>query len=330
MIFNKSDNGAEELKKLLGFLYASNNFDNIATDVMLAQEDLAADISQAVMDKAETHYQSEHFGTGGEYLLLDKLVEHIQLPVAYYAYANFAAHTDVSHGDDGRKVVIDSDNQKMAWEWMIDRDDEAVINKAHKTTDRLIAFLEKNAEAITEWKNSDARKIANGLMIQNAKIFNEIFPIDNSRRFFIKILPFIREAERRHIVPVLGQTRYNDMLDALKAGTYTDDDNVLMLVRVPLAYYSLSTAVKRLSVKILPNGIFQDYINDRLSRKASAVADAGTRNAVAQILFDDATFELQNLQKALAALDAEAESLTYEPPAPDKNLANPELKYMRL
>jgi hypothetical protein len=330
MIFNKTDNGAEELKSLLGFLYASNNFSNIATDVMLAQEDLADLISQAVMDKAETHYKSENFGTGGEYALLDKLVAYIQLPVAYYAYANFAAHSDVSHGEDGRKVVIDNENQKMAWEWMIDRDDEAVINKAHKTTDRLIAFLEKNAETITEWKNSDARKIANGLLIQNAKIFNEIFPIDNSRRFFITILPFIREAERRHILPVLGKTRYDDMLTALKSGSFTDPDNILLMVRVPLAYYALSTAVKRLSVRILPNGIFQDYISDRLSRKASAVADAGTRNAVSQLLFDDATFELQNLQKALAALDAEAALIDYDPPSPTKNLANPELKYMRL
>lgn len=329
MIFNKNHNGAAELKSLLGFLYASNTFANIATDVMLAQEDLAEIISQAVMEKAETHYHSANYNTGAQYALLDKLVAHIQLPVAYYAYAAYAAHTDVSHGDDGRKVVIDSENQKMAWEWMIDRDEDAVINKAHKTTDRLISFLEKNAANITEWKDSEARKTANGLIIPTAKVFNQIFPIDNSSRFFITIIPFIAEAQRKHILPVLGPVRYKDVVDALKAGTYTDADNMLMLLRVPLAYFSLSLAVKRLSVRILPNGIFQDYVSDTLSRKAKQPADADTRNAVAQMLYNDATFELQNLQKTIAKLDADAANIDYTPPSPSDYI-KPDNKIFRL
>lgn len=315
MIFNKSNNGADELKKHLGFLYASNSFDNIKTDVMLAQEDMAALISAAVMTKAEAHYQSDNYGTGSTYALLDQLVDHIQLPIAYYAVAAYAAHTDVSHGDDGRKVVIDNENQKIAWQWMIDRDDESIINKAHKTTDRLIGFLETNANAITEWKDSDQRKSANGLMIPNAEIFNKIFPIDRSRRFFQQIVPFIEEAQRKHIKPVLGDL-YADIKTALEAGTYTDADNLLLLIRVPLAYFALSTAARRLSVKMLPNGIFQDYVSDRLDTKARMAAPAKDRNALAAALYQDASFELENLQKELARLKSEAEQTTYTPVDP--------------
>jgi len=90
-------------------------------------------IGQALMDKAQSHYGSTNYNSPDAlYQLLNDIVHYIQLPVAYYAYHNFAAHTDISHGEDGRKVVIDPENQKMAWEWMINRDDNATLNKAHK------------------------------------------------------------------------------------------------------------------------------------------------------------------------------------------------------
>ena len=319
MLFNKNQNGADELKELLGFLYASNNFANIKTDIMLAEEDMTELIGAPVMARAQNHYFSINYGTGGDHQLNDDLVSHIRLPVAYYAYAAFAAHTDVSHGEDGRKVTIDKENQSIAWDWMIDRDDEATINKAHKTTDRLIAFLEKNAETITEWKESGERKAANGLFISTAKIFNDIFPIDNSRRFFMKIIPFIREAERKHILPVLGKTKYDEIKAELEAGTQTNA--LLPLIRVPLAYYSLSLAVQRLSVNLLPNGIFQDYISSNTgNRQGKNPAPTDVRKNIIRLIYDDATFELENLQKELAKIQAEADAVDYEPVSPSAHI----------
>ena len=339
MLFNKNQNGAAELKELLGFLYASNNFANIKTDIMLAEEDMAELIGQPIMVVAQNHYWSDLFGTGDNpqedpnpedpdpeepqpdenpqpsIKQRDELVAHIQLPVAYYAYAAFAAHTDVSHGEDGRKVTIDKENQSIAWDWMIDRDDEATFNKAHKTTDRLIAFLEKNADVFPAWKTSGERKAANGLFISSAKIFNSIFPIDNSRRFFMKIIPFIQEAERKHILPVLGKTKYDEIKAELEAGTQSNA--LLPLIRVPLAYYSLSLAVQRLSVNLLPNGIFQDYISSNTgNRQGRNPAPTDVRKNIIKLIYDDATFELQNLQKELAKIQAAADAVDYEPVSP--------------
>ena len=329
MLFNKSNNGQVELKALLGFLYASNNFDNIKTDIILEEENMIELIGKPVMDKAQAHYNSTNYNTGSTYLLLDNLVHYIQLPVAYYATHNYASHSDVTHGDDGRKVVIDSANEKMAWEWMIARDDEATLNKAHKTTDRLIAFLDANADNITEWKNSDAQKTARGLFINTAKQFSDIFPIDNSRRFFIKILPFILESERKHLLPVLGKTRYDDMKAAILSGNFTDKEDMLLLIRVPLVYYALSLAVKRLSINMLPNGIFQDYISDRLSMKARQPAPTDVRREVGHSFLADADLELQNLQKEISKLDAEAALIDYVPVDPIAHI-DPEAQIFRI
>jgi hypothetical protein len=209
-------------------------------------------------------------------------------------------------------VRIDVENEKMAWDWMIDRDDEATLNKAHKTTDRLISYLETFRESIPEWKNSDAQKLARSLFINTAKDFDYIFPIDNSRRFFLKILPFMRESERKFLLPVLGKTRFDAMKAAIQSGSFTDEENILQLIKVPLVYFTLSIAVKRLSINMHPSGIFQDYISDRLSMKAKAPAPAELRHEISKGLLADAQHELENLQKEISKMDAEAAGVVYE------------------
>lgn len=308
MLFNKDNNGQEELKEFLGFIYASNEFANIKTDIELAEEDMIKLIGQEVYDRAQEYYN----GTMDEDDLDYKLVKHIQLPVAYYAVHAFTAHTDVSHGEDGRKVIIDPNNEKIAWDWMIDRDDEAILNKAHKTTDRLIAFLEKNEEDIEEWKESDAQKTARRLFIPTAAIFDFIFPIDNSRRFFLKLIPFMDEVERKYLKPVLGE-RYDLIKAALESGDTEEYDDLIPMIRVPVAYLTLSIAIRRLSVTLMPNGIFQDYVSDRIYLKAKQPAPVNVRIEVAKALQYDGEFELTSLQKKISELDAEASGETYEP-----------------
>lgn len=306
MLFNKDEDhkGTDELKKLTGFLYASINFDNIKTDIQLQEEEMISLIGQDVYDRAQNYYDSGDFNPDGSELN-DKLVQHIQLPIAYYAIHAYQAHTDVSHTGDGRKVNIDSEHEKMPWEWMIHRDDEATLNKAHKTTDRLIAFLEKNEDDISEWKNSDAQKAARSLFINTAEQFDAIFPIDKSRRFFLKIIPFIKEAERKHLKPVLGDT-FDDIKAAIKSNDFEDYEDTLGYIRVPLALFSLSIAIKRLSIQILPNGIFQEYVSERMTQKAKNVADTSVRKEIGHALFQDAQLELKSLMEYLNKLEAEA------------------------
>ena len=48
MLFNKNDNGAEELKETLGFIYASNPFANIRPDIILAERTLKKIVGKEV------------------------------------------------------------------------------------------------------------------------------------------------------------------------------------------------------------------------------------------------------------------------------------------
>jgi len=325
MLFNKEENGQEELKALLGFLYSSNNFDNIKTDIELAEEDIQKIIGPEIFSVAQNYYSEP----GVLNPLLVSLVEHIQLPVALYAYFAFAAHTDISHSENGRKVTLDPESEKMPWEWMVRKDDEAILNKAHKTTDRLLTFLEKNVEGLRDWQDSDARKMARSCFINTASKFNEFFPIDNSRRFFMAIVPFMKEVEKKHILPVLGLTRYEDMKSSIESGEFEDPDNILSRVQLPIALYTLSIAIRRLSVSIMPNGIFQDYVSERLTQKAKQPASSSVRQEVAKSLQYDAEFELNSLQKLISELEATAAGEKYEPTDLNERM-DPDQTFIRL
>ena len=333
MLFNKNSQGTDELKKHLGFLFKSNNFKNIETDIMLAEESITEYIGQPVYDLAHTHYISDDYEKTNPSELqarLTNLVHHIQLPVAHFAYFSYAPHSDISHEDTGRKVQIDPEREKLPWEWMIERDNNAVLNKAHKTTDRLIAFLEKEEANIEQWKSSDAQKAARRLFVKNALAFDKIFPIERSRRFFIKIIPFIDEVERDQIKPVLTPGVFDDIKTAIEGGTtYNDDENILGMIQVPTALLAMSIAVQRLSIEVMPNGIFQNYVSEHLTQNAKAIAPSTIRKEMSKLLEARGLMKLKTLQEYLKKIALEESGEVYDPVDTTERI-DPETKYVRL
>ena len=71
-------------------------------------------------------------------------------------------------------MKIDKESESLPWQWMLDRDDAGIRDKAGKAVDRLIAFLDKNVESIVEWKESDQRKDMRSLFVSNATEFDNV------------------------------------------------------------------------------------------------------------------------------------------------------------
>lgn len=326
MLFNKSGSGIDELNKLTGFIYSYNNFENISTDLELAEEDIRRVVGDEIVDAAIVHYNSEFFESPNpapadppeenqpNYELWTKLVKYIQLPVAYYAIHSFSQNTDISHEDTGRKVKIDAEREKLPWEWMLEKDEKAILKKAGRTTDRLIAFLDKNIGVFTAWASSNARKEIIGQFIDSASMFNEIYPIDNSRRFFLTISPFIREAERKYILPALGDEIFNRIKTGLSTiadpdaeppvTAWEDTDKLLPLIRVPLALFAMSIAVDRLAIEVIPEGVFQNIVSDRLTQNAKVAAATDMRREASKSLMNQANNELNLLQEKIRKIAA--------------------------
>lgn len=311
MLFNKDGNGNEELKTVIGFVYKSNEFSNIEMDIELAQEELIKIIGQDVFDIADNYYNDTDGSGSGSVSgseptveLRIKLLQHIRLPNALLAYAAYADNADLSHEDAGRKVKIDKDSESLPWEWQIDRDNAALLRKADKATDRLIAFLEKNQDNISAWKNSDSQKLARASFIKSAEDFDKIFPIDKSRTFFLKILPFMNIVERQRIKAVLTADSFKELKDADITGTLTELQLELVeKIQLAIAPLTMALAVRRLSLQVIPDGVIQNYTGDMLTTKAKSVAPMEIINSVARTLLADGDAQLRHIQEYLRKLE---------------------------
>ena len=321
MIFNKNSKGNEELRIQTGAYYKSNEFDKISVKVMLASEELQNLIGKAIFDRAETHYLSDKYlseeeilpvpdpvegsGSGGEglpaadYPLMDRLVQHIQLPIAFLATLWHYQGNDISHEDSGRKNKLDKEHETIAWEWQYNRDDAAALRNYQKAFDRLIRFLNAYSAVLPEWTSSEAKKTSLSLFINSAEHFNRLFAIDDSPVFFLRLAPLMREIERKHIKPILGTDKFNELKEAIRIGTELSDTDQELYDYIcdPIPLLTMSMAVKRFALTVIPEGVVQNFFSERQTTKANIPATIDLVNAVSKSLWKDGEFVLNELKK---------------------------------
>jgi len=338
MLFNKSNNGSVELRDATGSYYANNKFERIKTDVMLAEKQIRRLVGLPVYQRAIAHYKSEDYlppSSTEEREVNDKLVDHLQIPIAYLATFNYYQSNLVSHEDTGRKVKLDNENEKMPWEWMLDRDDQAQLRKIHDTQDLLIEFLEENK--IAEWLDSENRRLARSLFVSNQSIFQDAYPIDNSPRFYYTLMPFMREVQERTIKKALGDI-YADLLSYYQSempaegsssgssgGGIPGPENeellqqILPLVQSVIPLLTMAMAVKRLSLQVLPEGVVQQFKSMLQSRNASTAAAPELVKMYSQELTKDANYLLDDIKLILLSADPEANEYRLQPKNDEAN-----------
>ena len=309
MLFNKSSNGASEMKSLLGFIYATKSFENMITDIELASDELISILGAEFYREIESFYHSGGYDNPGNdpvKIVWKELVHRVQLPIAFYAYRSFAAHGDLTHSDKGRQILV-SEFEKPAFEWMIMRDDHSMLMKAHKLTDRLLQFLDENKtdeKILAKWINTEVYKASKDNLISSAAAFDAIFPIHQSRRFYLKVLPFIREVERTRLIPVLTRETYEGLIAFIRYPNASDNP-LLNYTRIPLVMYTMAIAARRLAVEILPDGVFQNYISGTQSARAKNPVEMEFKTEVAQLLDKQGDHALSALQQYLAKMAAQ-------------------------
>lgn len=285
MIFNKNNEGSNELRILTGSYYKSNDFDKISVKVLLSSEELAALIGEAIFKRAENHYLSDNYlqpepvepeepdssdvdENEPDFPLLDQLVQHIQLPISFQATLWHYQSNDLSHEDSGRKMKIDPETEKIAWDWQYDRDDAAALRNYQKAFDRLIKFLNKYADFFPEWADSAARSQSLELFINTWEHFNRLYSIDNSPVFFLRLAPIMREVERKFIKPILGDDEFKNFKKELKDGEM-ENQELYEYICDPIPLLTMARAVRRFSLSLIPSGVVQNYFSERQTREAS-------------------------------------------------------------
>lgn len=281
-LFNKSgSNGSTELKILLGFLDVDIKFANIKSDILSATKEVKALVGKEVFDKAFDAYNSED-------TTQEELLYYMCFPIAINAYRMYAPNADLAHTPNGRKMRTD-DQEKNAFEWMLDRDNEALERKYYRALDDLLHYLEESE--LPEWKASDEYKKHQKSIFKTTDEFNEHFPIE-SRLLLLRMLPGINQCIAHEIKPRVG-----DVLNQLLSDDIQPDKEELnFCVKQACAYYALAWALPRFSVQMFPEGVLQKYTSDRMTSQAKKVPELN------EIAWAKQSFE-EDYNKAIARLE---------------------------
>src|SRR5690606_14390323 len=142
----------------------------------------------------------------------------VRYPIIIKAYSLYAPNNDVSHTNNGRKMR-NTDNEKHAFQWMIDNDNKALEKRYYRAVDDLLIDLEKE----DNWKSTEAYKKVNKLFIKTADQFDEYFRIE-SRLILLMLEPGIRQCEQNEILPRIGKDKFTTLKNALQDGSGLSED----------------------------------------------------------------------------------------------------------
>jgi hypothetical protein len=259
MLFDKVQNGSEELNSLTGQWFASTPFYLIRTEIDFAAQELGSVVGSEVVEAAEEAYLA---GTDPDF------VDAVRLPVAFRAIARYAQLSGVSHEGTGRKVKMD-DNEKMPFEWMIDRDDRAMLDRYYRALDALYRYLEKNE--VASWMSSPMRALTGRCIVRNLNEFERFYPVDGSQYAWHLFVPLVVDAQENVVEPFVGAEIWERILSA----DGSDDVTALRLrsrAALLAVLIALVTAARRWSLDILPLSVARrfspSYQGNRESRAA--------------------------------------------------------------
>lgn len=290
LIFDKDSNGTQELVDALGLIDARTDFSKWKPYIPLSIRRLTAIIGQEVYDKVLDFYQSASVDPDGK---LTRLLGMVQQSVALFTWLKIIPTLDAQHGNTGRQKRL-GEHEKGLTALQEYKDEANILSQAYESVDALIAYLEQ--EKFDFWIQSPKRKAVSELLLSSKEAF-DFYYVTGSHRLFLTLAPIIREVQQRHIIPIITYGRYEKLVAGQQVAEGFRD-----AVCRPLALLSMSKAVERLPVEVLPDGVVQVQLAGSVREKLRAEAEAC--KTVAKSLEQDAMRDLAALEDLVAALDA--------------------------
>lgn len=235
MLFNKDKNGSMELYRMTGTFKASTDFAAIANDIDDAVYELKSMVGK-VVDYAEEAYEND---------VECDVLPLVQRAVATKALYHFAQNTGLSHGETGRKMKVD-ENEKVPFEWMVDRDDRELKERYYRALDRLFRYLDSDdgkslTKSLGDIPGSSFRA---ELIVKDIAAFERVYPISGSYYTFHSLIPLMFEA----------QGRLADMLEIKRSDVPSNGSTIKYIVLSALAI-----ALGRWSLSIFPLEISRQF-----------------------------------------------------------------------
>jgi len=323
MIFNKSKDlkvALNEFRVHVPKLDKNTEFELLIPDIDNAEYELRKICGSAVYDKAEKEYNDAVIDVDNTPLVLL-----VQGAIANTAFRDYTTTNDLRHSLTGRKASINPANEKQAWEFFIERDNAGLNFRIQKALNRLIDYLDR--EKVAEWTGSNVYQVRHRVLLSDFDIFSRYYPIENSLELFCQLLPFQLEMQRKFISPILGEDLLRSLigLDLNASGSGGSDKLQLLFeyAAPALALWTMATGIKRLSVKLLPEGLVQQFKSSVQSRDSSFNVDGKEKDLIVSSLMKDAQEATAMLENQFRIITAKENNAVVAPVSmlADRNLA---------
>lgn len=233
-LFNKDGKGSEELRFATGSFYANADFGKIEGIVGTVERELSRLIGSEAFESIVTTYED------GE---PSELVRAAQRVVGYMATMRYFRLNDISHETDGRKVKMDSENERRPFEWQLERDDEMHLQEYYNALDCLVNLLMDDEG----FRKSELYGHIAQLLIPNAESVTWLTGVETSPYLYLRLVPFLTDAQR-YVAKRLGDTD-------------TDDEELRTLRDQAIAHRALALFVRKTEMKALPGGAFREAVS---------------------------------------------------------------------
>jgi hypothetical protein len=160
-----------------------------------------------------------------------------------------------------------------AAQWRYESRRFAHLSNADRFIDQALAYMEANASFFADWAASPSYTINKDLFIADSYKLSMYIGTGGSRRAYLALRPHLRMAEKKYIIPAIGQELYNELKTQMQANppTLTDDNKTLLpLIEEGLAWAAYFEGLPFLSVKFNNDGVQVISSNDGINNKQAA------------------------------------------------------------
>lgn len=232
-----------------------------------------------------------------------KLVKHIQLVSAAYAFYDEAALQLVTFGDTGIRKIVQGGTDRI-YNWELVETKNSLLQAAYDGTEVLLNYLFDNKATYPNWTSSDQYKRISNLLIRNGTDLNDQRTVYQPQRSFFIMQAVMEDVQLLYIQDDIGKNLLTYLRDV--AAPTDNEKECIALLKKALAFFTIEKACKNFSVSFTDNGF------TLLGERSVVQGDSGTMQptdiSLLEIKMDelhkDADAYLELAKNKLVALNA--------------------------
>jgi hypothetical protein len=209
------------------------------------------------------------------------LRERLRPALAYYAVLEAAPFLPLTLSDVGmtEQTVGDENSRSSATparQWVYNNFVEAAAASADKLLDLALAWLDDHAADYADELDSPEYRSRKSLLLANAAQLGTYIATAGSRRFFLALLPTLRQVEEFDISELLGEELLEQLREGLASGETpsAETKKLLGLVRPVLAHRALAQGILSMNVALTGTTLRLLSDNEAVRQRQAASPEA--------------------------------------------------------